>query len=580
MGADMSPWADADRIALGRTPGGGVVAIALDRDRERGRRPLTTAELPAWVAERESEAAASGRGVRWVWSSTAAWYPALLAAGVRVGRCHDLRLCHAILRDAVPGAAELRAATAWDAPDDATADRAEALFDLEAGPSAPPRDDLREIVAELARQDDAAARAADPGRMRLLLAAESAGALVACEMRVAGVPWDAEHHAAILADVLGPRRVGGVPERMARLAAEVREALDDPTVSIDSPPRLLKSLHDAGILVESTSKWELGQIDHPAIPPLLEYKRLARLLTANGWAWLDEWVHDGRFRPVYVPGGVVTGRWASSGGGALQLPRQLRGALRADPGWRIVAADVAQLEPRVLAAMARDERMADAARGRDLYEGIVASGAVATRAEAKIAVLGAMYGATTGDSGRLVPRLRKVFPRAMGLVDAAARTGEEGGVVATWLGRTSPPPEAAWRAAQERASGPAASAADESRARRIARDRGRFTRNFVVQGTAAEWALAWLADLRLRLAQLPPVATDRAAPRSGPAFARRAHIAFFLHDEVLVHAPAEQAEEAAEAMRASAASAGRLLFGTFPVDFRLDLRISGSAAKD
>ncbi|KQZ07893.1 3'-5' exonuclease [Microbacterium sp. Root53] len=580
MGADMSPWADADRIALGRTPGGGVVAIALDRDRERGRRPLTTAELPAWVAERESEASASGRGVRWVWSSTAAWYPALLAAGVRVGRCHDLRLCHAILRDAVPGAAELRAATAWDAPDDATADRAEALFDLDAGPSAPRRDDLREIVAELARQDDAAARAADPGRMRLLLAAESAGALVACEMRVAGVPWDAEHHAAILADVLGPRRVGGVPERMARLAAEVREALDDPTVSIDSPPRLLKSLHDAGILVESTSKWELGQIDHPAIPPLLEYKRLARLLTANGWAWLDEWVHDGRFRPVYVPGGVVTGRWASSGGGALQLPRQLRGALRADPGWRIVGADVAQLEPRVLAAMARDERMADAARGRDLYEGIVASGAVATRAEAKIAVLGAMYGATTGDSGRLVPRLRKVFPQAMGLVDAAARMGEEGGVVATWLGRTSPPPEAAWRAAQERASGPAASAADESRARRIARDRGRFTRNFVVQGTAAEWALAWLADLRLRLAQLPPVAADRAAPRSGPAFARRAHIAFFLHDEVLVHAPAEQAEEAAEAMRASAASAGRLLFGTFPVDFRLDLRISGSAAKD
>ncbi|GAB3270846.1 bifunctional 3'-5' exonuclease/DNA polymerase [Microbacterium lacusdiani] len=580
MGADMSPWADADRIALGRTPGGGVVAIALDRDRERGRRPLTTAELPAWVAERESEAAASGRGVRWVWSSTAAWYPALLAAGVRVGRCHDLRLCHAILRDAVPGAAELRAATAWDAPDDATADRAEALFDLEAGPSAPPRDDLREIVAELARQDDAAARAADPGRMRLLLAAESAGALVACEMRVAGVPWDAEHHAAILADVLGPRRVGGVPERMARVAAEVREALDDPTVSIDSPPRLLKSLHDAGILVESTSKWELGQIDHPAIPPLLEYKRLARLLTANGWAWLDEWVHDGRFRPVYVPGGVVTGRWASSGGGALQLPRQLRGALRADPGWRIVGADVAQLEPRVLAAMARDERMADAARGRDLYEGIVASGAVATRAEAKIAVLGAMYGATTGDSGRLVPRLRKVFPQAMGLVDAAARMGEEGGVVATWLGRTSRPPEAAWRAAQERASGPAASAADESRARRIGRDRGRFTRNFVVQGTAAEWALAWLADLRLRLAQLPPVAADRAAPRSGPAFARRAHIAFFLHDEVLVHAPAEQAEEAAEAMRASAASAGRLLFGTFPVDFRLDLRISDSAAKD
>lgn len=579
-GAAPSPWTDAERIALGRGADGGIVAIVLDREGERGRRPLSTAELPAWVAEREAEAAAGGRGVRWVWADTVEWYPALLAAGVRVARCHDLRLCHAILRDAVPSASVLRAATAWDAatPDEAPA-VADALFDLGDPPAARGRDDIREVIAELDRQDAAVPLAGDPGRIRLLLAAESAGALVAAELRVAGVPWDADHHRAILTEVLGPRRPGGVPEKLARLASEVREALEDPGLSLDSPPRLLRSLHNAGVLVESTSKWELAEIDHPAIRPLLEYKRLARLLSANGWAWLDEWVHDGRFRPVYVPGGVVTGRWASSGGGALQLPRQLREALRADPGWRIVGADVAQLEPRVLAAMARDDRMADAARGQDLYAGIVADGAVATRAEAKVAVLGAMYGATTGDSGRLVPRLRKVYPLAMGLVDAAARTGEDGGVVATWLGRTSPGPDEAWRSAQARASRPGASAADEARARRIARDRGRFTRNFIVQGTAAEWALAWLADLRLRLAQLPAVDPPAGAPRSGRVFARRAHLAFFLHDEVIVHAPAEQAEAAAEALRASAAAAGRLLFGSFPIDFPLDLRISDSAAK-
>jgi DNA polymerase-1 len=557
------------------------VAVALDREGERGRRPLTAAELPAWVAAREAEGARSGREVRWVWSSTADWYPALLAAGVRVARCHDLRLCHAILRDAVPDASELRAATAWDgaAAPEVSAPAADALFDLDGPRAEPSVDDLREVVAELARQDAALPRAADPGRLRLLLAAESAGALVAAEMRVAGVPWDADHHRRILTGTLGPRGAGGTPARMAALADQVRHALDDPAVSLDSPPRLLRALHSAGILVDSTSKWELARIDHPAIAPLLEYKRLARLLTANGWAWLDEWVHDGRFRPLYVPGGVVSGRWASSGGGALQLPRQLRGALRADPGWRIVDADVAQLEPRVLAAIARDDRMAEAARGRDLYEGIVAGGAVATRAEAKGALLGAMYGATRGESGRLVPRLRKSYPRAMGLVDDAARAGEDGGVVSTWLGRTSPPPDAVWRAAQERASRPGASAADEARARQIARERGRFTRNFVVQGTAAEWALAWLADLRLRLAALPAVDPAAAAPRSGPAFSRRAHVAFFLHDEVMVHAPAEHAEAAAEAMRASAAAAGRLLFGSFPIDFPLDLRISDSAEK-
>ncbi|MBO3664191.1 bifunctional 3'-5' exonuclease/DNA polymerase [Microbacterium stercoris] len=574
---DGSPWADAERIVLARALDGRAVATVLDRDGERGRRALSAAELPAWVAERE--ASPGSRGVRWIWSSTTEWYPALLEAGVRVARCHDLRLCHAILRDAVPGAAELRAAVQWNgAAAGETAGHTEALFSLDEPRGGPRRDDVREVLEELARQDAAVPRATDPGRMRLLLAAESAGALVAAELASAGVPWDAEHHRRILEDVLGPRR-GGVPQNMGRLAGEVRAALGDPALALDSPPRLLKALHNAGIRVDSTSKWELREIDHPAIAPLLEYKRLSRLLSANGWAWLDEWVHDHRFRPVYVPGGVVTGRWASSGGGALQLPRQLRQALRADPGWRIVTADVAQLEPRVLAAMSRDARLADAARGRDLYEGIVASGAVATRAEGKIAMLGAMYGATTGDSGRLVPRLRSAYPRAMGLVDAAARTGADGGVVSTWLGRTSPAPDELWRDAQTRASRPGASAADETRARRIGRDRGRFTRNFIVQGTAAEWALAWLADLRLRLADFPQVESGSAAPRSGRAFSRRAHLAFFLHDEVLIHAPEEQADAAAQAMRDAAEAAGRLLFGSFPIDFPLDLRISDSAAK-
>jgi DNA polymerase-1 len=254
--------------------------------------------------------------------------------------------------------------------------------------------------------------------------------------------------------------------------------------------------------------------------------------------------------------------------------------VRADPGWKLVVADVAQLEPRVLAAMSSDPALAAAARGRDLYEGIVDSGAVATRQEAKIAILGAMYGATTGKSGRLVPRLRRAYPRAMGLVDGAARTGEDGGIVTTWLGRTSPPPSEGWSAAQSHATEAEASAADELRARRWARDRGRFTRNFVVQGTAAEWALAWLADLRSRLNELPPVTESDAAPRSGPVFGRRPHLAFFLHDEVIVHTPAALAEAAAQAVTDAATTAGRLLFGEFPLDFPLDVRIADTALKD
>ncbi|MCW3494599.1 bifunctional 3'-5' exonuclease/DNA polymerase [Microbacterium sp. SSM24] len=567
-------------IALGRA-GGHIDAALLDAGgAELDRRQVEASALSSWVADSEAR-----WSPRWVWNDAPRWYAALLADGVRIGRCHDLRLVHAILRDSalVPESAAVGHAPAWDAaPHEAAPATAPALFDLDEShqPAGLPAD-LDEVVAEFTRQRDAIAESSDAVRLRLLTAAESAGALIAEELRAAGVPWDSSEHDRILVDILGERPPGGgQPARLAAAAGRVREALGDPSASLDSQQKLLRSLHRVGVLVESTSRWELAEQKHPVVEPLIEYKKLSRLLSANGWAWLDEWVDEGRFRPVYVPGGVVTGRWASSGGGALQLPRQLREAVRADPGWKLVVADVAQLEPRVLAAMSSDIALADAARGRDLYAGIVDSGAVATRQEAKIAMLGAMYGATTGESGRLVPRLRRAYPRAMGLVDDAARTGEDGGVVSTWLGRTSPRPSPEWFSAQSRATEADASGAEETRAKRWARDRGRFTRNFVVQGTAAEWALAWLADLRGRLEALPPVGDEQSAPRSGPVFATRPHLAFFLHDEVIVHTPEALADQVAEAVTDAAASAGRLLFGDFPLDFLLDVRVSEIALKD
>ena len=560
--------------------------------REIGRIDLAEADLPDFVRDREGGAGGDpsepgGARPRWVLSDTAKWCPPLLAAGVSLERCHDLRLAHAILArsELVTAPEAVRTASEWDAaPADAAApEQAAALFDVDAGRGFIPQvpHDLEAALAEYARQTAAIETASDPGRLRLLLAAESAGGLVAAEMRAAGVPWDEAEHDRILTELLGPRPIrDGKPQKMLAKAEEVRAALEDPRVNLDSPNRLLASLRNAGINVASTSKWELQTSEHPAIAPLLEYKKMARLLSANGWHWLDEWVDDGRYRPVYVPGGVVTGRWAASGGGALQIPRQLRPALRADEGWRLVSADVAQLEPRALAAMSGDRAMAAAGFGRDLYSGLVDAGVVATRQEAKIAVLGAMYGSTTGEAGALVPRLRQNFPAAMHLVDSAAEAGRQGGVVSTWLGRTSPPPGEGWQRLQRAANRFDATGADEQRARRAAGDQGRFTRNFVVQGTAAEWALAWLADLRLRLARLPEIEDTSEAAASGPVFSRRAHLVFFLHDEVIVHAPTEQAEEAAEAIRAAAASAGRLLFGDAPVDFPLDLSIGERAIKD
>ena len=92
---------------------------------------------------------------------------------------------------------------------------------------------------------------------------------------------------------------------------------------------------------------------------------------------------------------------------------QVRPAAVADDGWMFVVADVAQLEPRVLAGMSGDRALARSARGADLYQGMVDDGAVASRKDAKLGLLGAMYGATSGESGRHGRRAHPALPRRL-----------------------------------------------------------------------------------------------------------------------------------------------------------------------
>jgi DNA polymerase-1 len=503
--------------------------------------------------------------VRWVWNDTTRWYPSLLGAGVRVERCADLRLGHALLRRSPFVDQSLLSGddtAGWDTLDPVT-EADPGLFSLE-----DPADRL-DPAAEFDRQRAALAASAERARLALLLAAESSGALAAAEMTFAGLPWRADVHERLLTELLGPRPAPGRrPAVLERLATEIRTAFGAPSLNPDSPAGMLRALRAVGLPVRDTRSWTLEQLDHPGIPAVLEYKKLSRLLAANGWTWLDTWARNGRFRSYFLPGGVVTGRWASNGGGALSVPVQVRPAAVADDGWRLVVADVAQLEPRVLAGMSRDSAMAEAARATDLYQGMVDSGTVATRAEAKVGMLGAMYGGTRGESGRMMPRLTSRYPQAIGLVEAAARAGERGDVVHTLLGRGSPSPSGA--SAQQamdlgEPSEPEGSPEDRDRRRRAW---GRFTRNFIVQGTGAEWALCWLADLRNRLWRLAGASTVTDGP----------HLVFFLHDEVLVHTPADLADAVVAAVRESAAQAGRLLFGSFPVDFPLDVAVVESWA--
>src|SRR5665647_2685453 len=64
-------------------PGAVVLQEATDDGQLLARVTVQARDLPAAVAEREAAR------LRWVWDDTSRRYPALLAAGVRVERCHD-----------------------------------------------------------------------------------------------------------------------------------------------------------------------------------------------------------------------------------------------------------------------------------------------------------------------------------------------------------------------------------------------------------------------------------------------------------------------------------------------------------
>jgi len=496
----------------------------------------TTDDLATTIARVENE-----HHPRWVWADTGSIYRNLTAAGVRVQRSHDLTMAERALlgysgrwgESASVAAAWARARGQSPPPEPPMSEPTQPTLFSTAG--SPPLEAIARVHQE---QQDAVARPhgpeafeprpIGPRQLDLLITADSAGELAATEMSHVGLPWRADIHDRLLADALGPRpRHGGRPAKLQDLAEQIASALHTPLLNPDSPAEVLRAFAKAGVTLPSTRARLLKQIEHPAIEPLLRYKALSRLHTANGWAWLASWVRDGRFRPEYVAAAVVSGRWATRGGGALQIPHSVRSAVVADPGWVLLVADAQQLEPRVLAALSGDRAMGEAARHGDLYAALAEQSFNGDRKAAKVGLISAMYGGASPAKAILQRR----YPQALALLEQAARTGEAGGLVRSALGRTCPPGTAGWEGLSE----------DQSVRR--SRDRGRFTRNFIIQASAADWAGVMLALLRRRL--------------SGS----KAELVFFCHDEVVVHAPAEEAERAADDIRQAAAEATRLVLG-------------------
>lgn len=348
---------------------------------------------------------------------------------------------------------------------------------------------------------------------------ESAAELLCAELAADGLPVDRVAAERIIAGFVGPRPrddAEAAAQRAGRDAEVLRHAPAAGAVDLRSPAQVRSLLRRVGIEVPDTRAWRLERLRdaHPLVGALLAWRKAERVATTYGYAWLDGHLgDDGRLRGAWTGSDGAAGRMTASAG-LHNMPADLRAAVVAEPGHAFVRADLGQIEPRVLAAVSGDAALARAAGDDDLYAPVAARMGV-DRPTAKVAVLGAMYGQTTGHGAQVLPRLVAAYPVAMAYLDDADRAGQAGRDVRTYGGRLV-------------RMGPASTAGmSEREARSRAAARGRYARNAMVQGAAAELFKMWAVTVRARAVGLG------------------ARIVMCLHDELLVHAAADRAADVA-----------------------------------
>jgi len=527
--------ADADLVTSLRQAGvnrGDMVALVISPALDIG---LATGDCSRAVAAAAAEVGRADEALRprWVvWSAQTA--ARLIAGGVRLATCWDIGAAHRLLFGgwrADPGLAWARARglAAETMPADGPLD----LFAMDEGDASDPvapDGHLRpewvsggwwdsperiarwaELALTVAGLQQAALAALDGRPMALATArAESTAELLCAELSADGLPMDRAVAEQVLASFIGPRprsEADAAALRAARDAEVLRHAPAGVTGDLRSPAQVRTLLARVGVDVPDTRAGRLREMRdaHPLVGALLGWRKAERIATTYGYGWLDGHLGaDGRLRGAWTGSDGAAGRMTASAG-LHNMPAALRPAVVAADGHVFVRADLGQIEPRVLAAVTGDKALTAATRSDDLYAPVAAQLGV-DRPTAKVAVLGAMYGQTTGHGAQALRRLNAAYPVAMAYLDSADRAGQAGRDLRTYGGRlillTPSEPRSTSRAAAY----------------------GRYARNAMIQGAAAELFKMWAVTVRARCGHLG------------------ARIVLCLHDELLVHCPREHAE--------------------------------------
>jgi len=525
-----------EAVALVVAPGLGVgLASAAGSRRIASRDPL------AVVAELEAQ------GPRWVWWNAREHAAALVEGGVRPRACWDLgavsRLVHGAWREdegavwalhrglEVPpeAAGELSLLDLAGESDEAV--RADGQLSREWLRGSWARDlgaaeTWARLALEVQQEQERLVRAL-PDRRRepgtsplpyLTALSESMASLLAVELGYDGLAVDRAVLDELLETTIGPQPTTEAEEVAARRARDElvwREFPGGDPVDLRNPATVRDLLARIGIAVPDTRSWRLEPYaeSSPAVAALLRWRKAERIATTYGWSWSERDIgDDDRLRGVWGAS-EGAGRMTASAG-LHNLPAELRVAVRPPEGRTLVRSDLGQIEPRVLAAVSGDTGLAAAAREDDMYAPVAAA-LRSDRPTAKVAVLAAMYGQTSGPAGEALKDMERTYPVALAFLRDAEEHGRRGEDLRTYGGRLLRLSSLAERLAE---AGPESTAAHSY---------GRFARNAVVQGAAAELFKAWAATVRAGLA------------------GSTAQIVLCLHDELLVECDEDDAPRVA-----------------------------------
>lgn len=359
------------------------------------------------------------------------------------------------------------------------------------------------------------------------------------EMEMAGITLDTEN-------------LSKFGERLAKRIGELKGQIYDQAgeeFNIGSPAQLGQILYGRLALpVAGLKKGKTGVSTaadvleklkglHPIIPLIMEYRELDKLKNTYVDALPELVRQDGRIHTSFNQTIAQTGRLSSTNPNLQNIPvrtelgREIRGAFVAPKGRVLVSADYSQIELRVAAALAGDEKMIETFKaGIDLHQQTAAElfgvpleeVTKEQRYNSKTINFGVLYGMSahglsvaTGMDGHeaagFIDRYFEVRPKLKEYIEKTKKFAYDNQYTATLFGRERACPEI------------------RSSNFNIRSGAERMAVNVPIQGTAADIYKLAMIEVAKRLDDDCPLLLQ-------------------IHDELIVEAPAEKGEQVAALM--------------------------------